>query len=102
MKILNITAQPGYTLLITSTDGRTGLFDVSPYMGYETFAPLKELAEFVKVRNGGYFIEWDCGADLSADTLEARMIEARENTNLSFRKSGTEKAGVGETAPHTP
>ncbi|MFH0728984.1 MAG: hypothetical protein V2B19_21930 [Pseudomonadota bacterium] len=22
--------------------------------------------------NGGYFIEWDCGADLSADTIEAR------------------------------
>jgi hypothetical protein len=26
----------------------------------------------MKVSNGGYFIEWDCGADLSADTIEAR------------------------------
>jgi len=26
----------------------------------------------MQVLNGGYFIEWDCGADLSADTIEAR------------------------------
>jgi hypothetical protein len=75
MNILNIAAQPDYTLLIQTTDGRTGLFDASPYLGYDAFAPLKDLAEFTKVRNGSYFIEWDCGADLSADTLEARMIE---------------------------
>jgi hypothetical protein len=23
--------------------------------------------------NGGYFLEWECGADLSADTIEAKM-----------------------------
>ena len=25
----------------------------------------------MKVFNGGYFVEWECGADLSADTIEA-------------------------------
>ncbi|VAW49350.1 hypothetical protein MNBD_GAMMA03-1119, partial [hydrothermal vent metagenome] len=25
----------------------------------------------VKIHNGKYFIEWDCGADLSADTIES-------------------------------
>jgi hypothetical protein len=30
--------------------------------------------EFTKVSNGGYFIEWECGADLSADTIEARWV----------------------------
>jgi hypothetical protein len=25
----------------------------------------------VRIRNGGYYIEWECGADLSADTIEA-------------------------------
>ena len=33
---------------------------------------LNEYSEFVKVTNGGYFVEWDCGADLSADTIEAK------------------------------
>lgn len=27
---------------------------------------------FSTVTNGGYFIAWDCGADLSADTIEAK------------------------------
>jgi len=36
--------------------------------------------EFLKVSGGGYFVEWDCGADLSADTIEARWrIVGKEN-----------------------
>jgi len=27
----------------------------------------------MKVTHGGYFVEWECGADLSADTIEAKM-----------------------------
>jgi hypothetical protein len=34
---------------------------------------LQDTAEFMKVNNGGYFVEWQCGADLSADTIEAKM-----------------------------
>jgi len=26
----------------------------------------------MQLSNGGYFIEWGCGADLSADTIEAQ------------------------------
>ena len=47
-------------------------FDVSPYLQDEVFEALQNQSEFTKVINGGYFIEWDCGADLSADTIEAR------------------------------
>lgn len=25
----------------------------------------------MKVANGGYFVEWNCGVDMSADTIEA-------------------------------
>ncbi len=37
-------------------------------LDYEAFEKLRNPDEFMKVRNGGYFIEWECGADLSADT----------------------------------
>jgi hypothetical protein len=32
----------------------------------------------MKIKNGRYFVEWDCGADLSSDTIEAQLeiIEA--------------------------
>ena len=45
---------------------------LAPYLQDEAFEALQNQSEFAKVINGGYFIEWDCGADLSADTIEAR------------------------------
>jgi len=72
MKILEVTPKPNWVLSIVAEDGRTGVFDVGPYLEYEAFEPLKDSNEFSRVLNGGYFIEWECGADLSADTIEAK------------------------------
>jgi hypothetical protein len=72
MRIVELHPQLNWILFIVADDGRTGNFDVRPYLSYEAFESLKEPAEFAKVSNGGYFVEWDCGADLSADTIEAR------------------------------
>ncbi len=72
MRIVELEAQPNCILSIVADDGRVGRFDVSPYLQYEAFEALRDETEFKKVINGGYFVEWDCGADLSADTIEAR------------------------------
>lgn len=83
MRIVEICPQPNWVLSIVADDGRIGSFDVSPYLEYEAFADLRDPTEFTKVSNGGYFVEWDCGADLSADTIEThwRVIQAgNENT----------------------
>nr|VFK64506.1 MAG: Protein of unknown function (DUF2442) [Candidatus Kentron sp. UNK]VFK71116.1 MAG: Protein of unknown function (DUF2442) [Candidatus Kentron sp. UNK] len=72
MKIARITPQKAGFLTIVTEDGRCGSFDVRPYMKSRIFGPLTDWAEFSRVHNGGYFVEWRCGADLSADTIEAR------------------------------
>ena len=72
MRITKILPKSNWVLTIIADDGRIGDFDVSPYLEYEAFDSLKDQTEFLKVLNGGYFVEWDCGADLSADTIEAR------------------------------
>ncbi len=72
MKIAELHPQPNWVLSIVAEDGRIGSFDVRPYLEYEAFEDLRNNSEFMKVINGGYFIEWDCGADLSSDTIEAR------------------------------
>ena len=72
MRIAELQPQPNWILSIVADDGRVGSFDVSPYLEYEAFEDLRDPSEFMKVFNGGYFVEWDCGADLSADTIEAR------------------------------
>lgn len=81
MNISEVIPKDNYTLYIRTEDGRTGLFDVKPYLESEAFSPLKDKAAFELVRNGGYFIEWDCGADLSADTIQAhwKTTEARRS-----------------------
>jgi hypothetical protein len=72
MKITEVHPNPDYTLKVVSNDGRFGIFDVTPYLEYEAFSDLKNRNAFMQISNGGYFVEWDCGADLSADTIEAR------------------------------
>jgi hypothetical protein len=73
MKIKQLTPKPDLTLTVISDDGREGVFSIEPYLEYEAFVELKNADEFMKVFNGGYFVEWECGADLSADTIEAKM-----------------------------
>lgn len=72
MKIASVTSRENDTVHVIAEDGRTGTFDVRPNLESPAFLPLKDRAEFSQVRNGGYYIEWRCGADLSADTIEAR------------------------------
>ncbi len=72
MIISKVRPESNWVLSVASTDGRTGLFDLQPYLELEAFEPLHDIQEFAKVSNGGYFIEWECGADLSADTIETK------------------------------
>lgn len=79
MNIIEIVPKDNAILQIRTEDGQTGVFDVTPYLESEVFAPLKDNLEFKRVRNGKYFIEWDCGADLSADTIFAKWTSNSSN-----------------------
>jgi len=72
MTIAEVTATAPGLLAVVSEDGRHGTFDVRPYLSSPAFKPLGEWSEFSHIHNGGYFISWRCGADLSADTIECR------------------------------
>lgn len=68
-RIVALQARDDWTVAATFSSDETRLFDVKPLLGCEAFPVLRDLAEFKRIRNGGYYVEWDCGADLSADTL---------------------------------
>ena len=72
MIIESIVPKNNYILYITDENNQSGIFDVTPYLESEVFSQLKENDNFNKIHNGKYFIEWECGADLSADTIEAK------------------------------
>jgi hypothetical protein len=74
MIISKVIPKNDFTLQIITEDNKTGTFDVSPYLQYEAFEELKNQNSFMNIMNGGYFVEWDCGADLSADTISAHLV----------------------------
>jgi len=76
MKILSVTPREDHQLEVITDNGTCGLFDVRPYLNAEAFTPLQEMTAFCHIYNGGYFIEWNCGADLSADTIAAHWQPA--------------------------
>ena len=74
MIISNVTVEKEFLLKISTKDGRKGYFDVKPYLEYEAFQELKSPNSFKNIINGGYYIEWANGADLSADTIEKYFV----------------------------
>jgi hypothetical protein len=87
MRIQEIVPKDDWLIHIRSDDGRVGLFDVKPYLESEAFAPLKNRNEFERVHNRGYYIEWECGADFSADTIEARWNPMTKNAQHSLQRT---------------
>lgn len=67
--ITHLIPRPDWTLEAIFADGAVRIFDLKPHLECQAFQELKELGQFLNVRNGGYYVEWPCGADLSADTL---------------------------------
>jgi len=83
MNIVEIIPKENYILYVKTEDGKAGLFNVQPYLKSEVFAPLKDQHEFERIHNGKYFVEWDCGADLSADTIQTRWNAIAEDAQPS-------------------
>jgi hypothetical protein len=73
MNIIHVYPEPDWVLRVVAEDGRKGTFDLKPYLGLPVFQPLRNETEFRRVRSGRYYVEWACGADISADTVEAKL-----------------------------
>lgn len=93
MKIAAVIPSEDHILFVQAEDGSTGVFDLRPYLGSEVFAPLQDHAEFSAVHNGGYFLEWPCGADLSADTIESSLKAAPPDIAAQLNEADPRIAG---------
>lgn len=60
-----------HSIIFVLESGEVRSFDIQPYLQLDVFKPLQNIEEFQRIHNGKYFVEWDCGADLSLDTLMA-------------------------------
>lgn len=67
--ITNVQANDDWTLDVSFQDGERRRYNVKPLLECEAFRELSDIGAFKRIQNGGYFVEWENEADLSADTL---------------------------------
>ncbi len=72
-----ISAKPDkdFRVRVVLSNGRTGTFDVSPYLDKGIFVELKDPKYFRKVRAAYGGIAWPHGQDFSPETIEYELQE---------------------------
>lgn len=78
-RVKEVKTLSDYKIFIAFEDGEKKVFDLKPYLEYEVFKPLKNTDEFNKVFIDFGTVCWECGADLSRDTLYIKGTEYNEN-----------------------
>jgi len=87
IKVISVEPMEGHKLRIHLSDGKRGIFDVSPYLDKGVFHELRDPQYFsrVKVAFGG--IAWPHEQDFSADTIEYDLEEESPNIRLHQDRS---------------
>jgi len=75
VRIKFVEPKENYTLFITFTDGKQGIFDVKPYLtGGTVFREIEDKAVFNGVRVDHGTIEWPNGVDLCPDSVYMETV----------------------------
>jgi hypothetical protein len=75
IKVISVEAIDDYRLRVELSNGRKGVFDVSPYIDKGVFVELKDKAYFCSVRPAFGGIMWPHEQDFSAETIEYEIQE---------------------------
>lgn len=73
LKVKSVIANTDYTLFVDLTDGRSGIFDMKPYLDKGVFTQLQDISYFNQVKPFFCGITWPNEQDLSANTLAYEM-----------------------------
>ena len=68
-RITAVAARDNYTLLLTFTNGEIRYFDITPYLGYPAFEPLRQITFFKLARASHGTVAWPREIDFDPDTL---------------------------------
>ena len=86
IRVLSVAPLEDYRLAVSLSNGKKGVFDVSPYLDSGVFRKLKNRDYFSQVRVfGNSGIGWPGGLsapDLSGDTLDYEMRPAQKSKRL--------------------
>ena len=67
-------AGDGFSVHVTFADGTGGVFDLSPYMEYPCYEPLRDRALFEKVQAAHGTLAWPGEIDISPEAVWADAV----------------------------
>lgn len=73
IRVITVKALDSYKLRLKLSDGRKGVFDVSPYLDLEVFHELKNPEYFRKVYIKYGTVVWPHEQDIAPDTIEVDL-----------------------------
>ncbi len=73
-----VKAEKDYRLFVRLSNGKSGYFDVSPYLEKGIFKELRDRGYFEQVRTAFGGVVWPDQQDFSADTIEYEMQPIEE------------------------
>jgi Protein of unknown function (DUF2442) len=68
-RVLEVTPNDNYTLMLRFTNGETGVYDCKPILDFGVFVELKDLAYFKRVKPFNGTVVWPHEQDIDPDTL---------------------------------
>jgi len=71
-----------YKLKVTLSNGKTGIFNVTPYLERGIFTELKDYAYFKRARIEFGTVVWPHEQDFSPETIDLKMEEIGPNESL--------------------
>ncbi len=74
-KVVSVTPQDDYSLVLTFDDGAQRVFDSRPYLNNGIFVELKDLNYFRQVRVAFNTVQWPHEQDFAPETL---YLESKE------------------------
>jgi len=73
--VIDFEILPDYRIKVTLSNGKTGIFDVTPYLNKGIFTDLKDYAYFKRARIDFGTLVWPNEQDFSPETIEIKMEE---------------------------
>lgn len=74
-KVVTVEARENHVLFVRMANGKSGEFDVSPYLNKGIFKELKKVSYFKQAKPAFGGVVWPHEQDFSANTIEAEMVE---------------------------
>lgn len=71
-----------YKIKVTLSNGKTGIFDVTPYLDKGIFTELKDYNYFKRARIEFGTIVWPNEQDFSPETIEIKMEDIEHSKSL--------------------